>query len=112
MKSGGKTTLPFDPFALAQATGDVAMSIAMRPQDLLQVQMDAAKQWGDFWMGAMSGKAGDAPRDRRFMSADWQDDPYYRGVRDSYLLASKQLRELISLGDGDEFEQGDRSLPA
>ena len=102
LKSGGKTTLPFDPFALAQATGDVAMSMAMRPQDLLQVQMDAARQWGDFWMGAMSGKAADAPRDRRFMSADWQDDPYYRGVRDSYLLASKQLRDLVSLGDGDD----------
>jgi polyhydroxyalkanoate synthase len=103
MKSGGKTTLPFDPFALAQASGEVAMSMAMRPQDLLQVQMDAAKQWGDFWMGAMSGKAaGEAPRDRRFMSAEWQDEPYYRGVRDAYLLASQQLRELVSLGDGDD----------
>ncbi len=102
MKSGGKTTLPFDPFALAQATSDVAMSLAMRPQDLMQVQMDAARQWGDFWMAAMGGKAVDAPRDRRFASADWQDDPYYRSVRDAYLLASQQLRELVSLGEGDD----------
>lgn len=102
MKSGGKTTLPFDPFALAQATSDVAMSLAMRPQDLMQVQMDAARQWGDFWMAAMGGKAGDAPRDRRFASADWQDDPYYRSVRDAYLLASQQLRDLVSLGEGDD----------
>jgi polyhydroxyalkanoate synthase len=102
IKNGGKTSLPFDPFALAKATGDVAMSMAMRPQDLLQVQMDATKQWGDFWMGALSGKAADAPRDRRFMSADWQDDHYFRGVRDSYLLASSQLREMVSLGDADD----------
>lgn len=102
MQSGGKTTLPFDPFALAQATSDVAMSLAARPQDLLKVQMDAAQQWGEFWMGAMSGKAGDAPRDRRFASADWQDDPYYRSVRDAYLLASQQLRDLVSLGKGDD----------
>ena len=97
-----KPTLPFDPFALAQASGELAMSLASRPQDLLQVQMEAAKQWGDFWTGALTGKAGEAPRDRRFMAAEWQDDPYYRSVRDAYLLASKQLRELVSLGDGDD----------
>jgi polyhydroxyalkanoate synthase len=97
-----KPTLPFDPFALAQASGEFAMSLASRPQDLLQVQMEAAKQWGNFWTGAMTGKAGEAPRDRRFMAAEWQDDPYYRSVRDAYLLASKQLRELVSLGDGDD----------
>ena len=97
-----KPTLPFDPFALAQASGELAMSLASRPQDLLQVQMEAAKQWGDFWTGALTGKAGEAPRDRRFMAAEWQDDPYYRSVRDAYLLASKQLREVVSLGDGDD----------
>ena len=97
-----KPTLPFDPFALAQAAGETAMGLASRPQDLLQVQMEAARQWGDFWTGALTGKAGEAPRDRRFMASEWQDDPYYRSVRDAYLLASKQLRELVSLGDGDE----------
>lgn len=97
-----KPTLPFDPFALARAAGETALGLASRPQDLLAVQMEAAKQWGDFWTGALTGKAGEAPRDRRFMAAEWQDDPYYRSIRDSYLLASKQLRELVSLGDGDD----------
>ena len=97
-----KPTLPFDPFALAQAAGGTALGLASRPQDLLQVQMEAARQWGDFWTDALTGKAGEAPRDRRFMAAEWQDDPYYRSVRDAYLLASKQLRELVSLGDGDD----------
>jgi len=102
MKQGMKPTLPFDPFAIAQATGEVAMSLAMRPQDLMEVQMEAAKEWGNFWMGAVAGKAGDAPRDRRFAAAEWQDDAFYRSVRDAYLLASKQLREVVDLGDGDE----------
>jgi polyhydroxyalkanoate synthase len=102
MKQGMKPTLPFDPFAIAQATGEVALSLAMRPQDLMEVQMEAAKEWGDFWMGAMAGKAGEAPRDRRFAAAEWQDDAFYRSVRDAYLLASKQLRDVVELGDGDE----------
>jgi polyhydroxyalkanoate synthase len=100
--SAKKPTLPFDPFALAKVAGDAAMGMAMRPQDLLTVQLEAARQWGDFWTSAMIGKAGESPRDRRFMAAEWQDDPFYRGVRDAYLLASKQLRETIALGDGDD----------
>ena len=105
VKAAGQTKLPFDPFAVAKATSDVAMSIAMRPQDLMQVQMEAARQWGDFWIGALTGKSGEAPRDRRFRASEWQDDDYYRSVRDAYLLASKQLRDLVGLGDGDDKAQ-------
>ena len=100
MMRGTKPTLPFDPFAIARATGDFAMGLAMRPQDLMQVQAEAAKQWGDYWMGAISGQAGDKPRDRRFASPEWQDETYYRSVRDAYLLASQQLRDVVSMGDG------------
>ena len=105
-----KPTLPFDPFAMAKNASDYAMSLAMRPQDLMQVQMEAAKEWGDFWIAALSGKSGEAPRDRRFMASDWQDDAYYRSVRDAYLLASKQLREMVSLGSGDDQTQATARL--
>ena len=62
------------------------------------MQLTAAQQWGDFWTKAMTGQAGDAPRDRRFAAPQWQDDAYFRSIRDSYLLASQQLRDLVSLG--------------
>ena len=58
-----KPTLPFDPFAIARATSDAAMGLAMRPQDLLEVQVAAAKQWGDFWTDALGGKAGEITPD-------------------------------------------------
>ena len=105
MSAGPK--LPFDPFAIARAGGDMAMGLAMRPQDLMQVQVEAAKQWGDFWIDALSGKAGEKPRDRRFHSSAWQDEGYYRSIRDAYLLASSQLREIVDLGDG---EPGGKSM--
>ncbi len=98
----GKATMPFDPFAIAGATGDVAMGLAMRPADLMQVQMEAARQWGDFWLTALGGQPGEAPRDRRFAAPEWQDDAYYRALRDAYLLASKQLRDVVSAGDGND----------
>ena len=97
-----KTALPFDPFALAQAASEAAIGFAARPAELLNVQLEAARQWTDFWTGAMAGKATDKPRDRRFSATEWQDDPYYRAIRDAYLLASKQLRETVdkSAGNG------------
>src|SRR6478672_5247508 len=96
-----KAPLPFDPFALAQAAGEAAIGMAARPAELLNVQLEAAKQWSDFWSDALSGKATEKPRDRRFSSPDWQDDPYYRAIRDSYLLASRQLREVVDRSSGE-----------
>ena len=101
MRGEVKATLPFDPFAIAQAGTDFALGLAARPADLLEIQLTAAQQWGDFWTTAISGNAADAPRDRRFASPQWQDDPYFRSIRDSYLLASKQLRDLVSVGDAE-----------
>ena len=99
-----KPTLPFDPFALAQAAGEAAMGLAARPAELLNVQLEAAKQWSDFWTGALSGTPTEKPRDRRFSAAEWQDDPYYRAIRDAYLLASKQLRDTVekTAGNGSQ----------
>ena len=96
-----KAPLPFDPFALAQAAGEAAMGLAARPAELLNVQLAAARQWSDFWSDALTGKPSDKPRDRRFSASEWQDDPYYRAIRDSYLLASRQLRETVDRTAGE-----------
>ena len=95
-----KPALPFDPFAIAQATSEFAFGLAMKPAELMEVQLAAAKQWGDFWTGTLSGAVGEKPRDRRFAAPEWQDDSYYRAIRDAYLLASKQLRDVVSLSEG------------
>jgi polyhydroxyalkanoate synthase len=98
-----KPTLPFDPFALAHAAGEAAFGLAARPAELLNVQLEAARQWSDFWTGALAGKPTEKPLDRRF-SQEWQDDPYYRAIRDAYLLASKQLRDTVekTAGNGSQ----------
>jgi polyhydroxyalkanoate synthase len=97
-----KPPLPFDPFALAQAATEAAIGLAARPAELLNLQLEAARQWSDFWSDALSGKASEKPRDRRFSSPDWQNDPYYRAIRDAYLLASQQLRESVDRTSGDD----------
>ncbi len=100
MKGEVRPTLPYDPLAIAQATSEFALGLAMKPTHLMEVQMAAAQQWGDFWIAALSGQTSEKPRDRRFAAPEWQDDAYYRAIRDAYLLASQQLRDVVSLGEG------------
>ena len=107
MKGDVKPSLPFDPFAIAQATSEFAVGLAMKPQDLMEVQLAAAQQWSAFWNATLSGEPSERPRDRRFAAAEWQDDAYYRAIRDAYLLASKQLRDVVALGDG---KQGNTAM--
>ena len=107
MKGDVRPTLPFDPFAIAEATSEFALGLAMKPQDLMEVQLAAAQQWGAFWNATLSGEPSEKPRDRRFAAAEWQDDAYYRAIRYAYLLASKQLRDLVALGDG---KQGNTAM--
>ncbi|MEO5971932.1 MAG: alpha/beta fold hydrolase [Sphingomicrobium sp.] len=95
-----RPTMPFDPFAMARSAGDLAWGLAAKPAELLEVQLAATRQWSDFWTSALRPPA-DQPRDRRFAAPEWAADPYYRAIRDSYLLASHQLRELVARGGGD-----------
>src|SRR5438094_2957471 len=101
LASGIGRSVPFDPLAVAQSTGEFALGLASRPADLLHVQIEAAQEWGEFWSRAMWGLHCDKPRDRRFAAPQWQDEAYFRTIRDSYLLASKQLRELLTVADKD-----------
>ncbi|SMF78631.1 polyhydroxyalkanoate synthase [Allosphingosinicella indica] len=94
-------TKPYDPLALFKTMAEFAAGF--RPEQLLQVQMDAAREWTSFWTNALTPGATptEKPRDRRFSHPEWQEQPYFRTLRDAYLLASKQLRETVRAAGGD-----------
>ena len=94
-----KTTLPYDPITLARSMTEFGQSL--NPTKMFELQVDAARQWTDFWTRQWLPAADTAPpRDRRFAAAAWQDDPWYRAIRDAYLLASAQLKEAAAQGGG------------
>ncbi len=95
------TSKPYDPLALFQTMAEFAANV--RPEQLLQVQLDAAREWTSFWADALTPRApSDAkPRDRRFAHPGWEEQPYFRALRDAYLLASKQLRESVKAAGGE-----------
>jgi len=51
------------------------------------------------WSGLLSGDgaqvAAPTPGDRRFAGKEWRDNPYFSYLRQSYLLASSYLEELV-----------------
>jgi polyhydroxyalkanoate synthase len=93
-------TRPYDPLALFRTMADFATGF--RPDQLLQVQIEAAREWGRFWAEAWSpGQPVEArPRDRRFAHPEWETQPY-RTLRDAYLLASRQLRGSVKAAGGE-----------
>ncbi|MBN8808693.1 MAG: class I poly(R)-hydroxyalkanoic acid synthase [Sphingomonas sp.] len=93
-------TRPFDPLALMRTVSDFAIGLGQHPQQLLEVQLQAAREWGDFWSRAFLPQApGEKVRDRRFASPAWDENPYFRSLRDAYLLASKQIRAVAAVAD-------------
>lgn len=86
---------PYDPLALFRTMAEFATSF--RPEQLVKVQIEAAREWGRFWAAAWVPKppSSEKPRDRRFAHAGWEEQPYFRTIRDAYLLASKQLRGAV-----------------
>jgi polyhydroxyalkanoate synthase len=91
---------PYDPLAAGTSVAEFAGGMMLQPARLLQVQFDAARQWGAFWTRTLTGAPTDRPRDRRFAAPAWQDDPWYRTTRDAYLLASEQLRGVVETHEG------------
>jgi len=94
----GAKTRAYDPMAVASAMNDFAFRMAARPDAVVSAYVQGAQQWADFGMRAMNpSAAAEQPkkRDRRFSSKAWEEDPWYRAIRDSYLLASDQMRGLV-----------------
>ena len=100
-------TKPYDGMAVAGSVGEFMLGLAAQPQRLFEVQAKAFRQWGDFWFGSLSPKDDETPppveiprSDRRFGDAAWRTNPYFRNIRDTYLIASDQLRSMANLADG------------
>src|SRR4051794_14378770 len=108
MHTGQQSMKRFDD-ALATAMGVHANKAAPRGHVLspfafaMDVQREYVTQFWRFWnaafirtiTGGTRAAVQPAPGDRRFKDAAWQETPYYDLLKQSYLLASKQLHELV-----------------
>lgn len=91
----------YDPAAVVSAVGDVMAGVMAQPAKVLEAQMEAVHHWNQLWCGMLLPDGAEKPvvtperGDRRFRDEKWETSPYFRQIKDSYLLACKQMRTLV-----------------
>ncbi len=97
-----------DPFHLGDASSAWFEAISKDPQKIFQAGFqywqDAMKLYQQSALSLMGGSSepviAEAGGDRRFHHEAWQDQPVYNLIKQSYLLSSRWMRDLVSDVEG------------
>jgi polyhydroxyalkanoate synthase len=93
-----------DPFHVAPALTDVLGQLTARPERLMRAQADLFSRYMDLWRSTTRRAQGEASApvvepgrgDKRFADADWSDNPLFDVMKQSYLLTSNWLNDLVA----------------
>ena len=104
----GGASLDPDPFHVAPAMGEVMQSLASSPDKVMKAQADLFERYVDLWRVASARAAGEtaapvaAPKkgDKRFADPDWTDNPVFDVMKQSYLVTSTWLNDLVAGAEG------------
>lgn len=103
--------LEFDPFNLQQAWTDWMTAITQNPEKLIEANMAMMQNSMQLYQQAamrMAGVASDPvikeqKGDRRFRHDDWNEQPAFEAIKQSYLLTSKWMRDIVS--DNEDLDE-------
>ncbi|MGH6911973.1 MAG: class I poly(R)-hydroxyalkanoic acid synthase, partial [Phenylobacterium sp.] len=93
-----------DPFHVAPALTEVMGRLAAQPDRLMRAQADLFSRYLDLWQNAtrrISGEAtepvvGPAKGDKRFNDPDWEANPVFDVIKQSYLLTANWMNGLVA----------------
>jgi polyhydroxyalkanoate synthase len=97
-----------DPFHVGPALSDVMSRLATQPERVMRAQADLFTRYMDLWQATMRKVAGGpaepvaapAKGDKRFADPDWCENPVFDVIKQSYLLTSNWLNELVAGVEG------------
>jgi len=97
-----------DPFNVAPALSDVVGRLAAQPDRLLRAQAELFTRYMDLWHSTARRLAGEpaeavaapARGDKRFAAPEWNEHPLFDVIKQSYLLTTTWLNELIAGVEG------------
>jgi polyhydroxyalkanoate synthase len=111
-KSEAPEALNADPFQVAPALGEVMTQLAAHPDKLMRAQANLFDRYMDLWRsaaGRLAGKpvepvATPQKSDRRFTDPEWTENPVFDVMKQSYLLTSEWLNDLVANVEGVDAE--------
>jgi polyhydroxyalkanoate synthase len=97
-----------DPFHVAPALSEVMARLAAQPDRLMRAQADLFGRYMDLWRATAHRLHGQsyepvaepAKGDKRFADPDWSENPLFDVIKQSYLITSDWLNELVTEVDG------------
>jgi len=97
-----------DPFHVGAAMSEVIGQLAAQPDRVLRAQADLYSRYMELWRTSALAAAGQprapvapAPKgDKRFSDPDWTENPVFDVVKQSYLITSTWLNDLVGGIDG------------
>ncbi len=101
--SMGATSM--DPLNVSKAMTDAAQKLWMDPGRLMEANINLWQQHMQLWQKASGQLAGSArgeataspePGDRRFSHPDWQENPLFDFIKQSYLITARWLVDTMS----------------
>jgi len=99
-----------DPFHVAASLSEVMGRLAAQPDRLMRAQADLFTRYMDLWKVAAQRAGGEAPGevarpergDKRFLDPEWTSNPVFDVIKQSYLITSEWLNELVGGVEGVE----------
>jgi polyhydroxyalkanoate synthase len=99
-----------DPFHVAPALSEVMSRLAAQPDRLMRAQAELFGRYMDLWKSSarrIHGEASEevaqpAKGDKRFADPDWTQNPVFDVIKQSYLITSDWLNELVGGVEGVE----------
>ncbi len=93
-----------DPFHVGSAMAEVMGKLASQPDRVMRAQTDLFERYMDLWTQSARRAAGEsaepvaapAKGDKRFSDPDWSANPMFDMMKQSYLLTSNWLNDLVA----------------
>ena len=97
-----------DPFHIAPAMSEVVGRLASNPDKLIRAQGELFERYLDLWRVAAARATGEpsapaampAKGDKRFSAAEWSENPVFDVIKQSYLVTSSWLTDLVAGVEG------------
>jgi polyhydroxyalkanoate synthase len=106
-----------DPFQVGPALGEVMTHLAAHPDRLMRAQVELFDRYMDLWRTATARLAGQpaepvaqpSKTDRRFADPEWTENPVFDVMKQSYLVTSNWLNDLVAGVEGVDEESKRRT---